>query len=121
MVVCTDNDRLQCLQLPLRPLPQALFRHRTGWDARPEGPAVAKSLQPSSGELARAPSVGSCAGRALAMSKSLLPKFMCSIRPSRLVSQIHDYVRAHDARLLVALQSSDGRLIARLKTEQIHS
>jgi len=37
----------------------------------------------------------------------------------RLVGRIHDFVSAHGARLLVALQSTDDRLIARLKADHI--
>jgi hypothetical protein len=37
----------------------------------------------------------------------------------RLVGRIHDFVGAHGARLLVALQSTDDRLIARLKADHI--
>jgi hypothetical protein len=37
----------------------------------------------------------------------------------RLLSKIHDFVGAHDAKLLVALQSTDDRLIERLKAERI--
>ena len=37
----------------------------------------------------------------------------------QLVGRIHDFVGAHGARLLVALQSTDDRLIARLKADHI--
>jgi hypothetical protein len=37
----------------------------------------------------------------------------------RLVGRIHDFVGAHGARLLVALQSTDDRLVARLKADHI--
>jgi hypothetical protein len=37
----------------------------------------------------------------------------------RLIDKIHDYVRSHDAKLLMALQASDDQLIAHLKAAQI--
>ena len=37
----------------------------------------------------------------------------------RLVGRIHDFVGAHGAKLLVALQSTDDQLIARLKADRI--
>jgi GDSL-like Lipase/Acylhydrolase family len=37
----------------------------------------------------------------------------------RLVSKIHEFVGSHDAKLLVALQSTDDRLVAQLRAERI--
>ncbi len=37
----------------------------------------------------------------------------------RLISKIHDFVGAHDAKLLVALQSTDPRMVSHLKSEGV--
>jgi len=118
MVFCTDNDRLDNVSTCVTAATASLFDTEPDGTLALKGQPVAKSLQPFQGELARAPSVAR-ARAALAYVEISSPEVHVLDPTERLVSQIHDYVRAHDARLLVALQSKRCRLIARLKTEQI--
>jgi len=120
MVFCTDNDRLDNVSN----LRYGRYR-KPYFDTEPDGTLalkgqpVAKSLQPLIKDSWLARHLWLVRGAALAYVEISSPEVHVLDPTERLVSQIHDYVRAHDARLLVALQSSDGRLIARLKTEQI--
>jgi hypothetical protein len=56
---------------------------------------------------------------ALAYAEISSPGFSLPDPTERLISNIHDFVSAHDAKLLVAMQSTDDRLISHLQAEQI--
>jgi hypothetical protein len=56
---------------------------------------------------------------ALAYAEISAPGFSLPDPTERLISKIHEFVSGHDAKLLVALQSTDERMVALLKSEQI--
>ena len=56
---------------------------------------------------------------ALAYAEISSPGFSLPDPTERLISKIHDFVSAHDANLLVALQSTDERMVSHLKSERI--
>jgi len=56
---------------------------------------------------------------ALAYVEISSPGFSLPDPTERLISAIHDFVGAHGARLVVALQSTDGRMVAHLASEGI--
>ena len=56
---------------------------------------------------------------ALAYAEISAPGFSLPDPTERLISKIHEFVSAHDARLLVALQSTDDRMVTHLKSERI--
>ena len=56
---------------------------------------------------------------ALAYAEISSPGFSLPDPTERLISKIHDFVSAHDAKLLVTLQSTDERMVSHLKSERI--
>jgi hypothetical protein len=56
---------------------------------------------------------------ALAYAEISSPAISVPDPTERLITTIHDFVSAHDAKLLVALQSTDDRMVAHLKSERI--
>ena len=56
---------------------------------------------------------------ALAYAEISSPGISLPDPTERLVSAIHDFVSAHGAKLVVALQTTDGRMVAHLKSEGI--
>jgi hypothetical protein len=117
---CTDNDRLDNVSnLRYGRYRKPYFDTGAEGALAPKGQPVPKSLQPLVKEswLVRHLWLGRAA--ALAYVEISAPEIHVADPTERLVSKIHDFVGAHDARLLVALQSTDDRLISHLKTEHI--
>ncbi len=56
---------------------------------------------------------------ALVYAEISSPGFSLPDPTERLISKIHDFVSAHDAKLLVAMQSTDDRMVSHLKSEGI--
>jgi hypothetical protein len=117
---CTDNDRLDnASNLRYGRYRKPYFDTAPDGSLALQGQPVAKSLQPLIKESWLAKHLWLGRAAALAYVEISAPERHVTDPTERLVSQIHDFVGARDARLLVALQSRDGRLISHLETEEI--
>jgi hypothetical protein len=117
---CTDNDRLDNTS-NLR-----YDRYRkpyfvTGADGAlvPKGQPIPRSLQLMIKESWLVRHVWLARVAALAYAEISSPGISLPDPTERLISKIHDFVGAHDAKLLVALQSTDDRMVSHLKSERI--
>jgi GDSL-like Lipase/Acylhydrolase family len=120
LLFCTDNDRLDNASS----LRYGRYR-KPYFDTGPDGllalhgQPVPKSLQPLIKESWLVRHLWLARVAALAAVEISAPEVHVPDPTERLVSKIHQFVGAHDARLLVALQSTDDRLISHLKSEDI--
>jgi lysophospholipase L1-like esterase len=117
---CTDNDRLDNTSNV------RYDRYRkpyfvTGADGSlvVKGQPVPKSLQLMIKDTWLVRHVWLARVAALAYAEISSPALSLPDPTERLISKIHDFVSAHDAKLLVAMQSTDNRLIAQLQSERI--
>jgi hypothetical protein len=120
MFFCTDNDRLDNVSnLRYGRYRKPYFDTGADDSFTPKGQPVPKSLQLLIKEswLVRHLWLGRAA--VLAYVEVSSPEIRVSDPTERLVSKIHDFADVHDAQLLIALQSTDDRLISHLKTEHI--
>jgi len=117
---CTDNDRLDNTSNV------RYDRYRkpyfvTGADGSlvVKGQPVPKSLQLMIKDTWLVRHVWLARVAALAYAEISSPSFSLPDPTERLISKIHDFVSAHDAKLLIAMQSTDNRLISHLQAERI--
>jgi hypothetical protein len=117
---CTDNDRLDnTSNLRYDRYRKSYFVIGADGALVLKGQPVPKSLQVMIREhwLVRHLWLGRVA--ALAYAEILAPGISLPDPTERLVSAIRDFVSAYDAKLVVALQTTDGRMAAHLKSENI--
>jgi GDSL-like Lipase/Acylhydrolase family len=120
MFFCTDNDRLDnSSSLRYGGYRKPYFDTGPDGSLILKGQPVPKSLQPIIKESWLVRHLWLARAAALAYVQITAPEVHVSDPTERLVSKIHQFVGAHDARLLVALQSTDGRLISHLKSKDI--
>jgi hypothetical protein len=117
---CTDNDRLDNTS-NLRHDRYRKPYFVTGADGSLvlKGQPVPRSLQLMIKDTWLVRHVWLARVAALAYAEISSPGFSLPDPTERLISNIHDFVSAHDAKLLVAMQSTDDRLISHLQAEQI--
>jgi len=114
---CTDNDRLDnTSNLRYDRYRKPYFVIGADGALVLKGQPVPRSLQVMIKEhwLVRHLWLGRVA--ALAYAEISTPGISLPDPTERLVSAIHDFVSAHDAKLVVALQTNDGRMAAHLKS-----
>ena len=120
MFFCTDNDRLDNgSSLRYGRYRKPYFETGLDGSLTLKGQPVAKSLQPIIKDSWLVRHLWLARAAALAYVEISSPEIHVSDPTEPLVSKIHQFVGAHDARLLVALQSTDDRLISPLKAEDI--
>jgi GDSL-like Lipase/Acylhydrolase family len=117
---CTDNDRLDnTSNVRYDRYRKPYFETRADGSLVLKGQPVPKSLQLMIKDSWLVRHVWLARVAALAYTEISAPGFSLPDPTERLISKIHDFVSAHDAKLLVAMQSTDQRLISHLQAEQI--
>jgi hypothetical protein len=117
---CTDNDRKDnTTNVRYGRYRKPVFTTHPDGALRLAGQPVPKSLQLRIKESWLVRHVWLARVAALATVEIASPPVTVPDPTERLISKIHDFVGAHDARLLVALQSTDDRLVAQLEAEHI--
>jgi hypothetical protein len=117
---CTDNDRLDnSSSLRYGRYRKPYFDTGEDGSLVLNGQPVPRSLQSIIKDSWLARHVWLARAAALAYVEISSPEVRVPDPTERLVSKIHEFVGAHDAKLLVALQSTDDRLISHLKAERI--
>jgi hypothetical protein len=117
---CTDNDRKDnTSNVRYGRYRKPYFETAADGTLQLKGQPVPKSLQLLIKESWLVRHLWLARVAALASVEISAPPVEVPDPTERLVGRIHDFVSAHGARLLVALQSTDDRLIARLKADHI--
>jgi GDSL-like Lipase/Acylhydrolase family len=117
---CTDNDRLDnTSNLRYDRYRKPYFVTGADGSLVLKGQPVPRSLQLMIKDTWLVRHVWLARVAALAYAEISSPGFSLPDPTERLISSIHDFVSAHDAKLLVAMQSTDDRLISHLQAEQI--
>jgi hypothetical protein len=117
---CTDNDRKDnTSNVRYGRYRKPYFETAADGTLRLAGQPVPKSLQLLIKESWLVRHLWLARVAALASVEISAPPVEVPDPTERLVGRIHDFVGAHGAKLLVALQSTDDRLIARLKADHI--
>jgi hypothetical protein len=117
---CTDNDRFDnTSNLRYDRYRKPYFVTGADGSLVLKGQPVPRSLQLMIKESWLVRHVWLARVAALAYAEISSPGISLPDPTERLISKIHDFVGAHDAKLLVALQSTDDRLISHLKAERI--
>ena len=117
---CTDNDRLDnTSNLRYDRYRKPYFVADADGALVVRGQPVPKSLQLMIKDSWLVRHVWLARVAALAYAEISAPGFSLPDPTERLISKIHDFVSAHDAKLLVALQSTDGRMVSHLNSERI--
>lgn len=117
---CTDNDRLDnTSNLRYDRYRKPYFVTGADGSLVLKGQPVPRSLQLMIKDTWLVRHVWLARVAALAYAEISSPGFSLPDPTERLISSIHDFVGAHDAKLLVAMQSTDDRLISHLQAEQI--
>jgi hypothetical protein len=117
---CTDNDRLDnTSNLRYGRNRKPYFDTRQDGSLVLKGEPVPRSLQPIIRDSWLVRHLWLARVAALAYVEISFPEVRVPDPTERLVSKIHEFVGAHGARLLVALQSTDNQLISHLQAEQI--
>jgi hypothetical protein len=120
LFVCTDNDRLDnTTNLRYGGYRKPYFETAADGSLTLKGTPVPKSLQLFIKESWLVRHLWLARFAAATYVQAAYPEVSVRDPTERLVGQIHSFVRAHGARLLVALQSTDARLIAKLQVERI--
>jgi hypothetical protein len=117
---CTDNDRLDnTSNVRYDRYRKPYYETSADGSLVLKGQPVPKSLQLLIKDSWLVRHVWLARVAALAYTEISAPGFSLPDPTERLISKIHDFVSAHDAKLLVAMQSTDQRLISHLQAEQI--
>jgi hypothetical protein len=117
---CTDNDRLDnTSNLRYDRYRKPYFVTGADGSLVVKGQPVPRSLQLMIKDSWLVRHVWLARVAALAYTEISAPGFSLPDPTERLISKIHDFVGAHNAKLLVAMQSTDNRLISHLRAEQI--
>ncbi len=117
---CTDNDRLDnTSNLRYDRYRKPYFVIDADGTLALKGQPVPRSLQLMIKDSRLVRQVWLARVAALAYTEISSPGFSLPDPTERLISKIHDFVSAHDAKLLVALQSTDKRMVSHLKSERI--
>jgi len=117
---CTDNDRKDnTSNVRYGRYRKPYFETAADGTLQLKGQPVAKSLQLLIKESWLVRHLWFARVAALASVELSSPPVEVPDPTEHLVGRIHDFVGAHGAKLLVALQSTDDRLIARLKADHI--
>jgi hypothetical protein len=117
---CTDNDRLDnTSNLRYDRYRKPYFVAGADGSLVVKGQPVPRSLQLMIKDSWVVRHVWLARVAALAYTEISAPGFSLPDPTERLISKIHDFVGAHNATLLVAMQSTDNRLISHLRAEQI--
>jgi GDSL-like Lipase/Acylhydrolase family len=117
---CTDNDRLDnTSNLRYDRYRKPYFVTGADGSLVLKGQPVPRSLQLMIKDTWLVRHVWLARVAALAYAEISSPGLSLPDPTERLISSIHDFVSAHDAKLLVAMQSTDDRLISHLQAEQI--
>jgi len=117
---CTDNDRLDnTSNLRYDRYRKPYFVAGADGALVARGQPVPKSLQVMIKDSWLVRHVWLARVGALAYAEISAPGFSLPDPTERLISKIHDFVAAHDAKLLVALQSTDERMVSHLRSERI--
>jgi len=117
---CTDNDRKDnTSNVRYGRYRKPYFETAADGTLRLAGQPVPKSLQLLIKESWLVRHLWLARVAALASVEITAPPVDVPDPTERLVGRIHDFVGAHGAKLLVALQSTDDQLIARLKADRI--
>ena len=117
---CTENDRLDnTSNLRYDRYRKPYFVTGTDGALAVKGQPVPRSLQLMIKDTWLVRHVWLARVAALAYAEISSPGFSLPDPTERLISRIHDFVSAHDAKLLVTLQSTDERMVSHLKSERI--
>ena len=117
---CTDNDRMDnTSNLRYDRYRKPYFVTGADGSLVLKGQPVPRSLQLMIKDTWLVRHVWLARVAALAYAEISSPGFSLPDPTEHLISNIHDFVSAHDAKLLVAMQSTDDRLISHLQAEQI--
>ena len=117
---CTDNDRLDnTSNLRYDRYRKPYFVPGADGALAVRGQPVPRSLQLMIKDSWLVRNVWLARVGALAYAETSAPGFSLPDPTERLISKIRDFVTAHDARLVVALQSTDERMVAHLRSERI--
>lgn len=117
---CTDNDRLDnTSNLRYDRYRKPYFVTGSDGGLALKGQPVPRSLQLMIKDTWLVRHVWLARVAALAYAEISSPGFSLPDPTERLISKIHDFVSAHDAKLLVTLQSTDERMVSHLKSERI--
>ena len=117
---CTDNDRKDnTSNVRYGRYRKPYFETTSDGALRLKGQPVPKSLQPLIKESWLVRHLWLARVAALATVEISSPPVEVPDPTERLISKIHEFVGSHDAKLLVALQSTDDRLVAQLRAEHV--
>jgi hypothetical protein len=117
---CTENDRLDnTSNLRYNRYRKPYFVTAADGALVVKGQPVPRSLQLMIKDTWLVRQVWLARVAALAYAEISSPGFSLPDPTERLVSKIHDFVSAHDAKLLVAMQSTDDRMVSHLRSEGI--
>jgi GDSL-like lipase/acylhydrolase family protein len=120
LLFCTDNDRLDnSSNLRYGRYRKPYFVTGADGALLVRGQPVPGSLQRMIRESWLVRHLWIARVAALAYAEMSSPPISLPDLTERLITEIHDFVSAHDAKLLVALQSTDDRMVAHLKSERI--
>jgi GDSL-like Lipase/Acylhydrolase family len=120
LLFCTDNDRQDnSSNLRYNRYHKPYFVTGPDGALAVQGQPVPKSLQLMIRENWLVRHLRLARVAALAYVEMSSPAISVPDLTERLITAIHDFVSAHDAKLLVALQSTDDRMAAHLKSERI--
>jgi|SRR5579864_1016361 len=120
LVFCTDNDRKDnATNVRYGRYRKPYFETTADGTLTLRGQPVPKSLQLLIKESWLVRHLWLARTAALAYVELSSPAISVPDPTERLVGKIHEFVRTHDAKFLVALQSTDEQLVARLKAEGI--
>jgi GDSL-like lipase/acylhydrolase family protein len=117
---CTDNDRKDnTTNVRYGRYHKPFFESAADGTLRLSGQPAPKSLQLLIKESWLVQHLWLARAAASATIELASPPVAVPDPTERLVSRIHEFVGSHDAKLLVALQSTDDRLVAQLRAERI--